>query len=526
MSKQYGRAGNPDDGESGNYVLRALQVLAGYGDAEAVVQADSRLTYTEVVDTTLALATALHDKGVRAGDGVAMLVRNSPESASMQLALHLLGCRTLWIAHYEPLRLQAEFFEFAKASVLIYTAGLPRREEMATELARRDPSRLVLALGQGDGPGEDLLADLPVQAPLDGSIVGPVPESLFYSGGTTGRSKLVRHGQRFYEMLMAIAEYYRSIGEPSMRFLTTSAFTHTSGQMPAFLTLFEGGTLFQHTGGWDPAGFLATIEREQITSTFLTPALLYMVLDDPAIHKADTSTLRYLNVGGAAASPARLTQAIKELGPIIRIVYGSSEAPLITDYPFLDHDPEFPGRLGSCGRPFLDTRIEVRGEDGVVLPVGEAGEVWVTGSLLMSGYWQRPELTAETMVGGWVRTGDVGYLDEDGYLYLVDRVSDMIISHGAAINLYARPIEDVLASHPEVTAAAVIGVPDEAYGEAVRAYVVTVPGASVTADDLRDLVTAELEEPYAPRDVEFIDALPMTPLFKVDKKALRERAAG
>ncbi|HLX52152.1 MAG TPA: AMP-binding protein, partial [Streptosporangiaceae bacterium] len=227
MSEQYGRTGSQDDGEPGNYVLRALQVLAGYGDAEAVVQAGSRLTYTEVVDTTLALAAALYEKGVRAGDGVAMLVRNCPESASLQLALHLLGCRTLWIAHYEPLRMQIEFFEFAKARVLIYTAGLPRREEMATELARRDPSRLVLALGQGDGPGEDLLAALSAQAPpLDSLVVGPEPESLFYSGGTTGRSKLVRHGQRFYEMMMDIAEYYLSIGEPPMRFLTTSAFTH------------------------------------------------------------------------------------------------------------------------------------------------------------------------------------------------------------------------------------------------------------------------------------------------------------
>ncbi|HLX52155.1 MAG TPA: AMP-binding protein, partial [Streptosporangiaceae bacterium] len=337
-------------------------------------------------------------------------------------------------------------------------------------------------------------------------------------------SKLVRHGQRFYEMMMDIAEYYLSIGEPPMRFLTTSAFTHTSGQMPAFLTLFEGGTLFQETS-WDPAAFLATIERERITSTFLTPALLYKVLDHPAIHTADTSSLRYLNVGGAAASPARLAQAIKRFGPVVRIVYGLSEVPLVADYPFLDHDPEFPERLGSCGRPFLDTRIEVRDENGVVLPVGETGEVWVTGSLLMSGYWQRPELTAETMVGEWVRTGDVGYLDEDGYLYLVDRLNDMIVTASAAANLYARPIEDVLASHPEVTAAAVIGVPDEDFGEMLYAYVVTVPGASVTAEELRTLVKTELNAGYAPTGVEFVDALPMTPLFKVDKKALRERAA-
>ncbi|MGH3155935.1 MAG: class I adenylate-forming enzyme family protein, partial [Streptosporangiaceae bacterium] len=269
----------------------------------------------------------------------------------------------------------------------------------------------------------------------------------------------------------------------------------------------------------------ATIEKEQISSTFLTPALLYMVLDDPALGTTDTSSLRYLNVGGAAASPTRLTQAIKALGPVVRIVYGSSEVPLITEYPFLDHDPGFPERLSSCGLPFLDTELEIRDDGGAVLPAGETGEVWVGGPLLMSGYWQRPDLSAETLVDGWLRTGDVGYLDEDGYLFLVDRVSDMIVTHFAAANVYARPIEDVLTGHPGVTAAAVIGVPDEAYSEKIRAYVVRGPGASVTADELRDLVMAELNEAYAPHEVEFIDDLPMTALYKVDKRALRQRAA-
>jgi acyl-CoA synthetase (AMP-forming)/AMP-acid ligase II len=505
-----------------NYVLRVLDLFTRYGDDEAIVQGDSRVSYLQLRDTTLALTARLREHGLKAGDGVAMLMGTTPQTPALQLALHLLGCRTMWIAPYEPQRTQVEFFEFARSNVLVCS---PRRAELAAELAGRDPGLRVLRMGGGDGLGPDLLADLPMPPPLfDPALAGDEPQSLFYSGGTTGRSKLVQHGQRFYDMMLATAEYYLSIGEPPMRFLTTSAFTHTSGQMPAFLTLFGGGTLFQGPG-FDPAGFLATIGRERISSAFLTPALLYTVLDDPALSQADTSSLRYLNVGGAAAAPARLTQAIKALGPVIRIVYGSSEVPLITDYPFLDHDPDYPERLSSCGLPFLDTELEVRDDDGAVLPAGETGELWVGGPLLMSGYWQRPDLSAETLVDGWLRTGDVGYLDEDGYLFLVDRVSDMIVTHPAATNVYARPVEDVLASHPGVRAAAVIGVPDETYSEKIRAYVVRGPGTSVTFDELRALVMAELNEAYAPHEVEFIDDLPMTALFKVDKKELRRRAA-
>jgi fatty-acyl-CoA synthase len=511
-----------------NYVLRALAKFAAFGDADAIVHGGQRASYTEVRATTLRLAAALREQGIRPGTGVAMLTRNSLQTPSLQLALHLLGCRTMWIAAYEPPRIQAEFFEFAQAEVLIYSPGLANREKVAADLAARDPSLRVLRLGDGDGPGTDLLAALPAQPPaLDPAQAGADPVSLFYSGGTTGRSKLVQHGQHFYHTMLDIAEYYLSVGEPPMRFLTTSGFTHTSGQMPAFLTLFEGGTLYQGLGFPDDfaAAFLAVIERERINSTFLTPALLYMILDSPALDATDTSSLRYLNVGGAAASPARLAQAIERFGPVLRIVYGSSEVPLITDYPFLDHDPDYPNRLSSCGLPFLDTEIEIRDEDGLAVPVGETGEVWVSGNLLMSGYWQRPDLTAETMVDKWLRTGDIGYLDQDGYLFLVDRLTDMIVSFLAATNVYARPIEDVLSGHPEVSVAAVIGVPDEAYGEAVRAYVVRTPGGSVIADELRELVRAELEDAYVPRDVEFTDDLPMTSLFKVDKKELRRRAA-
>ena len=528
MTEQPGEAqagpaqAGPAPGSADNYVLEALRLFAGYGEQEAIVQGGRRLSYAEVANTTLGLAAALHDAGIEAGASVAMLLRDCPEAASLQLALHLLGCRTVWIATYAPHRDQVEYFDLARADALIYSVGTTKRAALAQELTSRGEDIKVFALGES-AEHQNLLAAIPANAPeLEPDLIGPQPESLFYSGGTTGHPKLVQHWQGFYKMLLAISAYYRSVGEPPMRFLSGSSFTHVSGQMPAFLTLFQGGTFFL-TEVWDAGGFLAAIEKERISSAFLTPALLYKVVEHPAAASTDTSSLRYLNVGGAAAAPARLADAIACFGPVLRIVYGSSELPLIADLPFLDHDPQHPERLKSCGQPFADTRIEIRDSAGAAQPAGESGEVCVSGSLMMAGYWQQPELTRDTMAGGWVRTGDVGYLDADGYLYLVDRINDMIVTSSAAANVYARPIEDVLASHPQVRAAAVIGVPDESYGEAVHAVVVTEPGASVTEAELRSLVQTELNALYTPRAVEFVAELPLTPLAKVDKKMLRER---
>ncbi len=507
-------------GPQPNYVLDALELFAGYGDTDAIIAGETRLSYTDLGAMTLRLAGAIRRGGVEPGAAVAVLVPDRPDTLPLQLALHLLGCRTVWIATYAPHRDQLEFFRLAQAATLIYSST-PRRERLVAELAAGpDPVRFC-SLGPSER-GTDLLAAPPEPPPAAASLAAAGPQSLFYTGGTTGRPKLVHHTEAFYRALLAIAAYYLAAGEPPMRFLYGSSFTHVSGQMPAFLTLFEGGTLVM-TEGDDPADFLRCVEAERITSTFLTPAQLYQVIDHPLATTADTSSLRYLNVGGAAASPARLREAIACLGPVIRLVYGSSEVPLITDYPFLSLDPEHPERLRSCGRPFAGASLEIRGPGGEPLPGGTTGEVWVRGSLTMAGYWGDPALTGDTMPDGWVRTGDAGYLDGDGFLYLVDRVSDMIVTGEVAANVYARPIEDVLTSHPQVKAAAVIGVPHEAFGEQVHAYVVTAPGAGVAAGELAALVRAELNDLYTPRGFEFVATLPLTPLGKVDKKALRDR---
>jgi acyl-CoA synthetase (AMP-forming)/AMP-acid ligase II len=211
-----------------------------------------------------------------------------------------------------------------------------------------------------------------------------------------------------------------------------------------------------------------------------------------------------------------LRQGIERFGPVLRIVYGLSECVVVTAQPGLTES----SRLASAGTPYGDVRIEIRDDDGKVLPAGQTGEVWVCSKLVFAGYVGMPDLTAETLVDGWLRTRDLGYVDDDGYLFLVDRVHDMIVTTRRNWAIFCRPIEDVLGSHPAVRTAAVIGVPDPVVGEAVHAFVVT--RSPVTALELQDLVTATLNEMWTPAAIDFVDELPLTQIAKVDKVALRK----
>jgi fatty-acyl-CoA synthase len=505
-----------------NYVVNALERFAAYGDRPAIVSPAGRLTYADLRSEVPALAAVLHARGVAPGSTVAVLSGNRPETMLLQFAAHLIGCRTVWLASYAPVREQADVLARSRADFLVYDTA--RHLDLAGELLRGSGWQgTVLCLGPG-GAGPDLLAAGPADGPLPVVRPGPAPESLFCTGGTTGRAKLVRHEQRFFFALLAIGQAWLASGAPALRHLALTGFAHVSGQMTNLLMLFTGGTVVLGEG-YDIPALLDRIAAERITSTLLTPVQLYEVITHPALDSADLSSLLLLNVGGAPVSPARLAEAARRLGPVIRLVYGLSEAAFVTDYRGVMPDPEYPERLRSCGTPFADTRVEIRDTDGKPCPPGEIGEVWVSGSLVMSGYWDDPELTRETLVDGWLRTGDLGRLAPDGYLYLVDRVKDMIITGRGAANVFSRTVEDVLTSHPQIRTAAVIGVPDDALGEAVYAYAVTTPGATVTGAELRALVTAELREYCAPSVVEFTEALPLTGMGKVDKKALRARWA-
>ncbi|WP_229405374.1 class I adenylate-forming enzyme family protein [Micromonospora sp. NBRC 110038] len=520
------------------YVHEALELFAGFGDREALVGGGRRLTYLDVAAQVRGMAGALTHGGVRPGAAVLVMLGNAVEGPLLQLALHLLGCRTMWVAPVTSRREVDDFVRLSRPEAFVYDArdgdGLGPR--IAADLAGVP----VFCLGPG-GAGPDLTTASPgpdatsaspgpglAAADLDAGaglpIDVPEPESFLQTSGTTGTPKLVHHRESFYRQVLALAAGFRSGGIPLLRHLSHSPMWLASGQITTLVNLFSGGVLFLRER-WDPAAFIATVGRERINSTFVTPPMLYEVLDHPDLPGADFSAMFMFNVGAGPAAPARLRQAIARFGPVLRIVYGLSEAVVITAQPGLTEDPEHPERLRSCGRAYGDVAVEIRDADGAVLPAGVDGEVWVRTKLSFAGYHGQPELTAETLVDGWVRTRDVGHLDDDGYLYLVDRLADRILTRQRSWPIYSRPIEDVLAGHPQVRAAAVIGVPDEVAGELPYAYVVAAPGATVTEAELIDLVIAELSETWAPGAVEFVDALPLNRSAKVDKLALRARYA-
>ena len=509
-----------------NYVLQVLDFFARMGPAEAIVHGERRYTYAETRAAVLAMAIALTARGVRGDMTVVAVTRNHPESIILLLALHLLGCQAGFVAAAAPREDQRDFIEQAGADVLIHDSGVA--DELIGDAVSR-AARPVLGLGPGEGR-PDLLAEMIVAAAGSrangagggGGDADYEPQSLFHTAGTTGPPKLVRHGQRFYQALYLRGQFNRASGEPGMRHLAIFPFATTSGQVPALVALFQGGTAVLMTQ-FRAAQWLAAIERERVTSTLLSPPQLREVLAEPALAEANCASLRRLNCGCGAAPVADLVQAIERFGPVVRVVYGMTEVPLIAAYPGMDLDPAHPERLRSCGTAYASNKIEVRGGDGTVLPVGETGTIWVTGPLVMDGYVGQPELTSRILAGGWLCTEDLGYADPDGYLYLVDRAEDVIHTGGPPVQAYSRVVEDVLTGHPGVRAVAVIGVPDTELGEAVVAFVVRAPGTGVTAEELHDLVAGELTEAYAPREVQFIAGLPTTPADKIDKRALRVR---
>ncbi len=514
-------------GESSrSYAVAALELFSSYGDREAIVADDPmvaederRRSYRELAERIRSMAAMLWRQGLRPGSTIAVLAANPPSSIALQLAAHLVGCTTAWIAPNAPPPFRREFLQQARADLFIYEG--PRFPNLSRSLTT-GLDVAILTLGPGE-LGDDLAAAPSVdELPFQPGEIGVRPHSLFQTGGTTGEPKLVHHADGFFGTLIDQAQAYLHSGQPPLRHLLVAGTWHISSQLAAFITLLTGGTLLLQPGVENGA-FLGLIERERVTSTLLTPPLLYALLDDPRLADADCTSLHTLTVSGSAAAPARLAQAIARFGPVLRITYGLSEAPFLTALPNLGVEPGYPQRLSSCGRPYGDAAIEIRDESGRPCAPGEPGEVWARGSLVMAGYWRQPALTAAAKAAGWLRTGDVGYLDADGYLYLVDRVSDMVVTGKSSTNVFCRPVEDALLSHPQVRAAAVIGVPDAEIGEAVHAYVTLTEDAGVTEDDLRVHVAARLNLVWAPASVEFVAELPLTEFGKVDKKALRAR---
>jgi acyl-CoA synthetase (AMP-forming)/AMP-acid ligase II len=307
-------------------------------------------------------------------------------------------------------------------------------------------------------------------------------------------------------------------------YLALAPLTHAAGVL-CFPVLALGGSVVVLPAP-DLGEFLRLIPYHRVTHAFLPPTLIYMLLAHPALGDADLSSLQCLWYGAAPMAPDRLAEAITRIGPVLGQLFGQSEAPMmISTLPPAEHlhaDGSLAReRFASAGRPAPLVTVAVMSESGALLPTGERGEVVVRSSLVMAGYHKDPDATAEVSRFGWHHTGDIGYLDDDGYLYLVDRAKDMIISGG--FNVYSAEVERALLAHPGVRDCAVIGLPDEKWGERVVAVVEPKPDAVLTGPELQAFVKQRIGSVKAPKQVELWAELPRSKIGKVVKPEIKAR---
>ncbi|MFF9479398.1 AMP-binding protein [Streptomyces sp. NPDC014733] len=502
-----------------SHVEENLDALAAHPDREILIHQGRRITGGELRDLVHRLARALRARGVTRGDTVTLLSGNLPEVIAARYAVGLLGCRINHLYNKLSATAQAAIVRDVETRALIVD---PRQAERAAELVALAPGPDVLMLGPAK-TGSDLLELAAAQsAEPVASEARPDDICLIrHTGGTTGHPKGIC--STFDQGRWDRGGMFET---DAPRQLVCTTLAHAAGLL-ADMVLHRGGTVVLHDD-FDPAEVLATVEREQITHLFLLPPLLYELIDHPTAATTDTGSLRHLTYGGCQASPARLADAVERFGPVLTQVYGQNEAGGVSLLTPEDHDPARPDRLRSAGKILPGVEVAVRDEAGNDLPAGGTGELCVRSDMTMKGYWKQPELTAEVMRDGWVRTGDIGFVDADGYVTIVDRIKDMIVVVGG--HVYTTELEDLLNSHPQVRQSAVFGVRDSDRMERVHAAVVRAPGAGVDEAELRTLVRDTRGAMYEPARITFLDALPLTDAGKPDKKLLRaaaeEAAAG
>jgi acyl-CoA synthetase (AMP-forming)/AMP-acid ligase II len=344
------------------------------------------------------------------------------------------------------------------------------------------------------------------------------------TGGTTGLPKGVLISHRNYTMLFANWYAAMPLNERPVH-LVVAPMSHAAGTV-AFATCGYGGCNVVLPSA-DPAAIIDAIGRYRVTQLFLPPTVIYKLLSHPDVRRGDYASLRYFVYSAAPMSADKLREALDVFGPVMVQAYGQAEAPFVcTVLDVEDHrrilaDPSLAHRLASCGRASPFVRVGVMDAAGRLLPPGESGEIVVQGDLVMQGYHQDPDKTAEAMRHGWLHTGDVGYRDADGYYYIVDRLKDLIVSGG--FNIAPSEVERVLWAHPSVNDCAVVGVPDDVWGEAVMAVVELKPGAAWDADAALAWCRERLGAMKAPKTIQVWDALPRSAVGKVLKRDIRER---
>lgn len=497
-----------------------------YADQVAVIDGERRLTYREMRALSDRLGNALVALGVQPGERVGLLLPNSLEFLPSQHGIWKAGGVLVQMPTRASAATHRANLEQAAATTLIYHAKF---DDVVAEM--RDGLPKVdhfIRLGGDPAAGtdhsfEELVAAQPARRP-DVRIDLHDEAYVLFTSGSTGEPKGVVQSHftwGHYAITAGLEIGQIRFGEI---FAHGAPLTHFT-QIFAMPTFIRGGTNVM-LPGLEVDGLLRAIEDHQVTATAVVPTIIYLLLDHPTRGDHDLSSLRTMIYAGSPIAPERLREALEALGPIFVQTYAGTEQGYLSCLRKEDHSVDSEAavrRLSSAGRPMFQTEVVIRDEDGNDLPMGEVGEICSRQLGQMLGYLDASR-TAETLRDdGWVHTGDVGRLDEDGFLYLVDRKKDMVVSGG--FNVFPRQVEDVLAGDPAVAQSAVIGVPHPKWGEAVHAFVVLKGGPEAADDAVRERLTAlvkrELGSVSAPKTLDFLDELPVNPAGKVDKPTLR-----
>jgi long-chain acyl-CoA synthetase len=488
-------------------LARSARLFAGKLGA---VDGDARYTYRELADRCSRLGGALVDSGVGAGERVAVLMANGHRYLECYYAIPGIGAVLVPMNNRFALPEHRHVLEDAGVHTLIAD------ETFADTAETLAPSVKQVIIGASQY--ESLIAS-GTPLPLGAGVSETDLAGLFYTGGTTGMAKGVMLSHR--NLVVNALHITIALGytEDDV-YLHQGPMFHLADGASTYAITWVGGT-HAFVPAFEPAAVIDILQRERVTCTLAVPTMLNALVNHPAIGTADFSAMRMVLHGAAPIATTLLERAIDVFGCSFSQGYGMTEAaPLVT---VLSREEELIGndRLRSAGRAIMGVEVDVRRLDGSSCEPGEVGEVVARGPNFMSGYWKKPEATAEVLVDGWYWTRDLGYLDEAGFLFLVDRAKDMIISGGE--NVYSIEVEDAILSHPDVIECAVVGVPDDRWGERVHAFIVVRPDAVVTADSLRQHCGERIADYKCPRSVDIEAELPKSGAGKILKAQLRGR---
>jgi O-succinylbenzoate-CoA ligase len=460
------------------------------------------ITYGEMLGRATALAGSLASQGVGPGDVVALLSYNCPEFLETVFAANYLGAIAMPINWRLAAPEVRYILEHSGAKAIFC-------DDAMSALAEEAAAGLSLA---------KVGATQPAGAAEYAEVAGDHVHRLMYTSGTTGRPKgvMLTHANLAWKNLAHLVEFGFTNADLG---LACGPLYHVGALDLTTTTLIAAGATVIIHRTFDAAAVVEEIERSRVTTVWLAPAMVNAIMALPNIEQRDLSSIRVV-INGGEKMPIPLIERIQRIFPSAWFAdaYGMTET--VSGDTFLDRDSII-SKLGSVGRPCLHLELELWDENGHSVEAGEPGEIVMRGPKVFTGYWRDPDATAAAFAGGWFHSGDIGVRDEDGYLFIVDRLKDMIVSGGE--NIASSEIERVLYAHDGVLEVAVVGRPDDRWGEVPVAFVVRRDGAGVEADELVDLCRDQLAKFKVPKDVQFIDALPRNPSGKVLKRELRAR---